>query len=1105
MKQAKNLTTGANSTAVKNELRTAYNINAVPRLIVDWNFNRYTTPTASNTPSEDTDGFDIEVFPIDSIIEPLRPSKGVAKALVNQALAAEGYNKAKHPRFYSTNRDDVYKYWLSPKTTNSGGIFPNHSDGLTTARPRVTYNEVVQANKIVIKFENTWATPNSYGIHVAASGTSFGGAIAGGNNAVANDGTVTLYYNGTAWVSTKPTTLVTTPISAIELRVNSLKAGRQSDGTVTGYYKNNVWTPTTGGNSNLGVIAIEAHFEQDLTDRLMNVSDTFDFSERSFLYPIGTITTNTADITLSNEDGIFNPENEDSPYFGLIEPNCEFNLEYIFTVDGTEYSVQQFKMYASNWSSTDGTTAVSLEDYSKYLKEIKPRAMMVEDKTSAEIVWRVLDSVGFVDYEIQKEDTEPDNDIRVFWTTGDETVWEVLDELAKATQTAIYIDGYGVLQVRRRNAAFKQDTTMDWNLLGIKDGSNLPDIISWAPSGELEANKITVKYQDTKWKENSLGLPAMSKVWEPDNDILVLNSNALRKSIDNSSTKVFIDQDDVRLWRYEGFFEIDGEIIEYEGKEYVYYTYTKTYASNGQPIYSNPQRQTDIAKSDDDIKKFNKNTPKGHRGQNGFTGGLKIKTRGAWNTEKHNHSVDLDGWNTKMELDSKNGGTTKDDPNGMTHKKSESLMNINTPGIMNNENDYFWVTRGSASGSGYTSYGFRMRFNDDKASSDQVAGIAYQMNGTRENGYYVELRLSKNVDPKAEATVSEICIYSRKGSNYELLDKGAATLIGEKLWYDVDIYHSPTSGNSQTISVWINGQKVSGATTNSSTAQPASSRFGLYARGKTNVDFEYVYATNIVARQPDADFGFYDLKYGGMRSNRWLREFVWSLGSRTSKIPVAESTKEKNKKAGKSFFDEFGPYVHEVRVYEVKFDPNPVRFSYLFNTNDWYSAVVEYNGSPFDARFVLVNMSRERAVLHGEDNLIFAGAQAPVNQVCVVLGQTLEISDEETVKKKNLPAIRSRGEIESELSSPWIQSKSAARDIAQWMSEHWSDSVDEVEVEIFGNPLIELGDIVDVNYPNQDAFPETHKYWVVAVSNEFDAGIKTSLTLRRRRPATTIS
>jgi hypothetical protein len=103
------------------------------------------------------------------------------------------------------------------------------------------------------------------------------------------------------------------------------------------------------------------------------------------------------------------------------------------------------------------------------------------------------------------------------------------------------------------------------------------------------------------------------------------------------------------------------------------------------------------------------------------------------------------------------------------------------------------------------------------------------------------------------------------------------------------------------------------------------------------------------------------------------------------------------------------------------------------------------------------------------------------------------------VTKKNEPAIRARGEIVSELSSDWIQSKSMARTLADWMSSHWSDSVDEVQAEVFGNPLLEIGDIVNADYEQQDVSPSTHEYFVVGVSNSFENGIKTVLTLRRRR------
>jgi hypothetical protein len=151
------------------------------------------------------------------------------------------------------------------------------------------------------------------------------------------------------------------------------------------------------------------------------------------------------------------------------------------------------------------------------------------------------------------------------------------------------------------------------------------------------------------------------------------------------------------------------------------------------------------------------------------------------------------------------------------------------------------------------------------------------------------------------------------------------------------------------------------------------------------------------------------------------------------------------------------------------------------------------------AKFIIANTSRENAILHGEDNLIYAGASAGVNQVCVVLGQVLEVTDEETIKRENKPSILARGEIPVELSNRWIQSKSMAVSLADWIASHWSDLVDEVSVEIFGNPILELGDLVDVAYDRVDAAPSTHRYWIVGISTSFESGIKTTLTLRRQR------
>mgnify|MGYP006194114797 CR=1 FL=1 len=74
-----------------------------------------------------------------------------------------------------------------------------------------------------------------------------------------------------------------------------------------------------------------------------------------------------------------------------------------------------------------------------------------------------------------------------------------------------------------------------------------------------------------------------------------------------------------------------------------------------------------------------------------------------------------------------------------------------------------------------------------------------------------------------------------------------------------------------------------------------------------------------------------------------------------------------------------------------------------------------------------------------------------------------------------------------------------AEDIATWIAGHWSAGIDEATMPIFGNPLIEIGDIVIVDFEREHMYPETHKYFVTSTNTNFESGISTTLTLRRVR------
>ena len=54
--------------------------------------------------------------------------------------------------------------------------------------------------------------------------------------------------------------------------------------------------------------------------------------------------------------------------------------------------------------------------------------------------------------------------------------------------------------------------------------------------------------------------------------------------------------------------------------------------------------------------------------------------------------------------------------------------------------------------------------------------------------------------------------------------------------------------------------------------------------------------------------------------------------------------------------------------------------------------------------------------------------------------------------------------------STWIQRESEAKDLAEWMTNQWSKQQKVVSIETFLNPIVQIGDVVEVSYPNNDLY-----------------------------------
>lgn len=1067
---------------------------AVPRLTAEWNMNRYFNTVVDNTPSEDTDAFDNELFPIESLTEAMRPGKGILKARIGEGRVMPDYAAGPQPaRFYVASEDDTYKYWTSQMPSSNSG-------SLTNCAPHVIYGSKTEddvwtyrpqtINKIVIGVENSWATPNAFTVETTTDGTSWNAVtIQSLGTSWEASGQIILYYTGSAnaWTATKPTNtapMVTTPIAGIRFTVTSLKGGIQKDGSPTTYKQQNTNggydnMTTDGKNSYMSLIEISGRKEVDISEYLISVDDTFDMSDVSYLYPMGTVTTNTADISLWNGDGVFSRDNPTSPYNNLLEPNVELRLDYVYTVGTTKYVVPQFKMLSDVWSNQRGdAVSVNADDYSKVFQEIIPQPALWEDLTVSEIIWRLCDSVGFTDYEIDlSDDRATDFVIPTFWADGEQNLWEIFGDLAKASQTAIFFDGNGILNIKSRQNALRDEAAPSWTLLGQKRGANLANMLDPSQTTAYEANHVTVKYQPTKWSNSNNGQPSLVKVWEPDGT-QTLRASILRKTLEATDDNILIPTNDVQYWLFEGIVNIQGELMRYEGKRFTYFTGP-----------NDSDAVTVTVKSQEERDKFNSKTPDAYQNKNHYTGALVVTERGLWNSENKRHSVDAEGYSVRRII----GGTRQVDVDGFVHLREKSKVELTSGAKFDSPQDLLIATRGNDIDSPFFHYGTRFSFSKEGANTEQRAGIVINNSGTNEDGYYIELTPTSKLTGKLGDKRNELIFYSRTNGKDEVMGhkKGESLHIGEDIEYVLDVVYTP--GTTHNVSVWVNGKKFIDADVSGSNRNTGNGKFGIFTRGKTKAEFEYLYAVKKEGNIPLDDFSFLDKVERGYTSNQWDREWVYTREKRKRK----GSTKNR-KRFNDLFFDEFGPVVHEVREYDVKFDPMPVLHSRPYLSNDWGAALLEYNANPFGAKFIVANTSRKNAVISGDDTLSYASQNRAVAQLLNVFGRGLSIADaEEEVAKSDLQ-IRRRGKIESELSSKWIQTKEMAKEVAEWIRDAMSYGNENLSVEIFGNSLIEVGDVVLIDYTNKDF--DNVKYFVVGVSNSFETGLSTTLTLRRVDP-----
>jgi len=161
-------------------------VKALPKVIFEYNMNEM-AGTVEVTTSSTQSNIIKELFPAKSIVQSFRPSKaGVRYAILGTGLTLGTYKTKVIPttRTYMVDKNIPYTYFLAQGNAVAVVSYKNKAGSAS---------QNILTNKISVRVET------GHGSNAISIGSLYTGSVP-------SSGIVDIWYNGTAWTTTEPTT-----------------------------------------------------------------------------------------------------------------------------------------------------------------------------------------------------------------------------------------------------------------------------------------------------------------------------------------------------------------------------------------------------------------------------------------------------------------------------------------------------------------------------------------------------------------------------------------------------------------------------------------------------------------------------------------------------------------------------------------------------------------------------------------------------------------------------------------------------------------------------------------------------------------------------------
>ena len=304
----------------------------------------------------------------------------------------------------------------------------------------------VPVNKITAKFETSHGTPKTAVVQTKSRGVwttvyempseaDLSDEDEIGDSKVDNIKTLSIYYNGTTWSTTK---------SYFNPAVNQNIVNADAVRVIV--------DTTVGDRQFVTVTELSARLVMDATSYVTDFSIDKELSEESKFAPIGRSSTNTGSVNFLNDSRLFDQNNTKGPLHELFKKNATFHFFVSYT--GITNQVKLGTLLVEEWSS-DGRDKASakLVDKSLLLQNNKCQDIFffngdINSRKSTSVkdaILTILDSVSFGNYVVYgMDDFEK---MKFLWTKKEDNPWEILQSIAEVFQISLYFDEVGRLHI----------------------------------------------------------------------------------------------------------------------------------------------------------------------------------------------------------------------------------------------------------------------------------------------------------------------------------------------------------------------------------------------------------------------------------------------------------------------------------------------------------------------------------------------------------------------------------------------------------------------------------------------------------------------------------